>query len=560
MALLKRRGYFRPDHRGGLERALESKETLNAVAPETPRPLEMLEQIAVHGVDRLTTTDWALHELLVTAAYERDKAMAAEGFSLPMAQALVFLGQHARRATVRESLARLRDTTVTYGVRGGRQYEGVPLIVGWTSRDEVSDDIEYVLPKPVRTMMSSMPDYAYLELDAIGRMKARNGSGIKLYRGLARAMSRKKWLPRADNLHVVEVSAKTMARWLGYAEPNGKPLHIGHLRERAVEPAIRDLVHVKRFEVVGEGEGIVERVQVRRAKRKGAPIEAWIFTLRLNRPPEYHLLPAGISDEALVHVGGADEPRFRVHRKLWLRAAELARKHRVASSAIPISRAWLVAVQEALNGAPATEGSEARLRGQRLLDAVDRRGARAAAWDWFIEELEGPDLLAQPDVAGRSWYYIERDARAARIRRWKASKQKDSPRPVPANPSPKAVAQPSPKAARVAPQPPREEAPQAAPAPTAESVSPTAPLSWVEFILDEVATEADAEAMQESIFEMTLSGDPSAAVDGTIRYRAGLGTDTLCLGELPISDADLSFIAKRFANIIDDVSVGREEV
>jgi len=545
MTLLKRRGYFRPDHRGGLERALESKETLDTVAPETPRPVEMLEQIAVHGVDRLTTTDWALHELLVSAAYERDKVMAAEAFSLPMSQALVFLGQHARRATVRESLARLRDTTVTYGIKGGRLYEGVPMIVGWTSRDEVSDEIEYVLPKPIRTMMASMPDYAYLELDAIGRMKARNGSGIRLYRGLARAMARKKWLPRADNLHVIEVSAETMVRWLGYAEPNGKPLHIGHLRERAVEPAIRDLVHVKRFEVVGEGEGIVERVQVRRARRKGAPIETWIFTLRLNRPPEYHLHTAGISDEALVHVGGADEPRFRVHKRLWLRAAELARKHRVASSAIPISWAWLVAVREALNGAPGTKGYETRLRGQRLLDVIDERGARAAAWHWFIEELEEPDLLSQPDVGGRSWYYTARDARAARIQRWKASKQRaGSPRPVLAAPSPTVVS-------KAVSEPLREEAPKAS------GIVPMAPLSWVKFVLDDVATASDAEAMQESIFAMTLSGDPDAPVDGTICYSTGLGTDTLCLGELPISERDLSFIASRHERIIEDVRCGR---
>ena len=89
---------------------------------------------------------------------------------------------------------------------------------------------------------------------------------------------------------------------------------------------------------------------------------------------------------------------------------------------------------------------------------------------------------------------------------------------------------------------------------------PTAPLSWVEFVLDEVATEADAEAMQEAIFEMTLSGNPAVPVDGTIRYRTGIGTDTLFLGELPISDVDLSFIAKRFASIIDDMNVGRKEI
>jgi hypothetical protein len=362
-------------------------------------------------------------------------------------------------------------------------------------------------------------------------------------------MSRRKWSPRGDNLHVVEVPVETMVRWLGYAEPNGKPLHIGHLRERAVEPAIRDLVHVKRFEVVGEAEEIVGRVQVRRAPKKGAPIEAWTFTLRLNRPPEYHLLTVGISDEALVHVGGADEPRFRVRKRLWLRAAELGRKHCVSGSPISISLAWLVALQEALTSVPVTDGYETRLRGQRLLDAIDEKGARAAAWDWFLEELEQPDLLTSPSCGTKAWYYIEREARAVRIQRCKASKQKDGPRSVPANPSP-----------RVAPEPTREEAPQATPAPAAESVSPAAPLSWVEFILDEVATEADAESMQESVFEMTLSGDPSAPVDGTIRYRTGIGTGTLYLGELPISEVDVSFIAKRFASIIDDVSVGRRKI
>ena len=539
------RGNFRPQPRGKLTRAFADDKSLARIAPETPRPAEMLEHVAVVGDDKLTADDEALHELLVAHAYEQtDRLMDRAEYSIPTSYALSLLGENARRRGLKASLERLRSTTVSFGVARGRRYENVQLLVPWSEREGViGEEIHYIIPPPIQVLMASQDRYAHLELAPLGRMKSRYG--IRLYRHLALAMSRKEWSKDGDNLHTIRVTVDAMRAWLGV-----KDGHVGQLRLRAVDPAIRDLVHVQRFSLVPADETLREKdvtgwVQIEREQKRGAPVAAWVFTMRLNPPRRFHVRQAVVADEIMWSVGAPDEPRFRTPQSLWLRASSFGWDHGISGRHAGIFRGWLVAINEALTGNAVTDGYGIRdFRGQRLLDAIDGDGAEDAAWDWLVEEVKSPDLLKLETVIGPSWRKAEREARIARYNRWRDFKYgPDRKRRTAASSSPKAV-----------PEPLREKAPEAA------EIVPTAPLSWIEFVLDDVATGADAEAMQEAIFEMTLSGDPAATVDGTIRYRTGHGTDTLFLGGLPISDVDLSFIAERFATIIDDVSVGRKEI
>lgn len=413
-------GLFRPRPRGckgeDLSRALVSRKTLADVAPETPRPLELLEQVRIVGDDRLTADDHALHELLVDHAYRvTDQKMDRIEFSVPMSSALTFLGEHARRSGIKASLARLRGTTVTIGAADGRFYEDVQLLVPWTERDRTDgDEIHFILPRPIAVLMASQPRYAYLELEPLSRMRSRYG--VRLYRHLAATMRDRVYDPSSSNLHEFTIPVGQLAEWLGYRPAEGKALHVGQFRDRAVEPAVEDLFWVRSFSL--------HEAAPQHAIKRGSPIEAWKFILR-KAPTDRHVAPRmSISPEFLRRIGGVDDPAYRVDQFLWLRAAAFAHRHKVNASTSDLFEGWLVALKEALTMAkddcamPVSDGLYTHLRGERLLLEIEARGAQATAWAWAMEEIANPDLIALTGKEGRS---LARDARKARFERYKAT-------------------------------------------------------------------------------------------------------------------------------------------
>lgn len=533
-------GLRRPSPRGDLAKALADESALSVVAPETPRPEEMLEHVTVHGDDRLTADDLALHELLVAHAYETsDRTMSAAEYSIPVTHVLTFLGEHARRASIKKSLERLRSTTVTYGSKATKRiYENVPMLTPWTERSmdrdvgDLDEELHYEIPRPIRALMASQARYAYLELGPLAKMSSRYG--IRLYRHLSAAMALKTWDAGTDNLHEVDVDVATMAKWLGYGEPD-KPLHVGHMRTRAVDPAIRDLEHVRRFSLVD--------VAVRRAAKKGAPVEAWTFTLRLNAPPQHHTRKIGVSEAIFPHVGGVDDPRFRINQAFWLRAAGFAREHQVAQSPLEIFPVWLIAVREALNGDAVTVGySTRRFRGQRLLDAIDERGPENTAWDWLVEEVTSPDLLGPDFRRQREFYRLQREAQRARYHRYQDHVQ-GSER--------KRRAKDAASARAPAPAPLIEPRIEIAP------VAAEAPVTEIVFWCDLDADTTDVETLVNLLARRTFAGDEDALVQVTVKYCEGLGYVPYSAGMLPMTEMDVSRLKAEFRTIIENVEIVR---
>jgi hypothetical protein len=418
---LTEEGFFRPAPRGcrgeDLSKALVSRKALSEIAPETPRPIEMLEHVRVVGDDRLTADDHALHELLVDHAYRvTGQKMDRLEFSMPMSSAMTFLGEHARRSGIKASLARLRSTTVTIGTADGRLYEEVQLLVPWTERDrDVSDDIHFIIPRPIAALMASQPRYAYLELEPLSRMRSRYG--VRLYRHLAAAMRDRVYDPSSSNLHEFVVPVGQLAEWLGYRPGEGKALHVGQFRDRAVEPAIEDLFWVRSF--------CIHEAVPQHAAKRGAPIESWRFVLR-KAPTDRHLVrPLGIDAKHLRFVGGVDDPAYRVDQFLWLRAAAFAYRHTISASASDLFEGWLVGLKEALmmskdeTAMPVSDGHYTqRLRGERLLLEIEARGTQATAWAWAMEEIAAPDLIA---LSGKEGFALARDGRKARFERYHAT-------------------------------------------------------------------------------------------------------------------------------------------
>lgn len=83
---------FQPSSRGDISAALKNRKSLSIVAPQSPRPPEMLAGISViQGAGQLTSSDLALHELLISKAYQTDSSMSSTSYEIPLAECLRFL-------------------------------------------------------------------------------------------------------------------------------------------------------------------------------------------------------------------------------------------------------------------------------------------------------------------------------------------------------------------------------------------------------------------------------------------------------------------------------------
>src|SRR5690606_2610641 len=129
----------------------------------------------------------------------------------PVSTALRFLGEHARRDALKVSMRRLMNTTVSYGTRKTRRFEDVPLVFSYLESTETEDVIRYSLPEPIRILMRSMPAYAYLELAPLSQMKSKYS--VRLYRVLAAAAAKEKWVPGRDNRVIVSATLEDLYRW-----------------------------------------------------------------------------------------------------------------------------------------------------------------------------------------------------------------------------------------------------------------------------------------------------------------------------------------------------------
>lgn len=372
---------IQPATRGSITKAISTR-SLSIVAPESPRPLEMLEDVEITSTDVLTADDAALHELLISAAYEADKGMGNEFTSLPVSTALKFLGQHARRDALKTSMRRLRATTVSYGNAKARRFEDVPLIFSYIECTEKKDVIRYSLPEPIRILMREMPAYAYLELAPISQMKSKYS--VRLYRVFAAAAAREKWVPGGHNRVIVSATLEDLYKWTGFALDNGT-MNFGKFRQRVLNDLTAELSTVRRFSL---------RIEEIRKEARGRPLERVDFHLNL-RAPSHHLTRATFeeAEHIIRKIGGVDAPEFRVDSHIWVKAQKSFWTSRKFTNQM-FFNAWQTALQEALAKDPISPGYDRRhYRGHRLLAAIKSMGPHEAAFKFCAEEVAEPDLL-----------------------------------------------------------------------------------------------------------------------------------------------------------------------
>lgn len=380
---------FMPQPRGDLSTSL-TENTIAAIVPESPRPAPLLDSIKISGEDSLTANDVALHELLLSRAYEVESKLRKTGkplpdtHTIPVNLALRYLGPTARRDALNASLRRLAETSITFGNRANL-YENVPLLVSWTATDVESSIVAFSFPPPIRDVIRAKQRYAYLELVPLALMKSRYS--IRLYKRLALETSKHKWSPSAENLIILSGTPADVAQWAGF-QPENDMASVSKLRDRVLKFVETDFAALRAFsvslrEIYGTG--------------RGRPVERFEFRLHL-KAPSHHLASAYFErgEHKLKGVGGMDAPEYQVHSHIWQKAQSQFGKAvpEIFTSHYYFFQAWLLALEEALTKDAWSPAYERRsYRGQRLLATIEKLGPNEAAWQFCCEEAADPDFI-----------------------------------------------------------------------------------------------------------------------------------------------------------------------
>jgi len=401
---------FKPQPRGDIHAAIENNQLIR-VAPESPRPSDLLQNVKISSADELTANDTALYELLLSSAYETDAAnlksngKLAETHFISVDLVMPYIGPSSRRDAIKASLRRLANTTISFGSVDTCLYENVQLVTAWLESTKKDDRIKFSFPEPIRKVMGTMPSYAYIELAPLPDMKSRYS--IRLYKHLAlEAAKADKWTPDGDNNVYLYGTPEEVAAWAGYQPENGK-IAMSKLRERVLKFIETDFANLRTFsvsfkEIYGSG--------------RGRPVEKIEFRLGL-KSPSHHMVKMGyeLGDHKQRHVGGIDAPEFRVNSNIWLKAEKTFWNERKFQHRV-FYHAWLIALQEALDKDPVSPGyTQREYRGNRLLNAVSTLGADEAAFKFCAEEIADPDIAIDNWAIALEMPNDARDARKARI-------------------------------------------------------------------------------------------------------------------------------------------------
>lgn len=383
---------FQPSPRGSTSEALAKGASLSVIAPQSPRPAEMLAGVVIDNGDvDLTGFDLALHELLISRAYENDRSMTKTSYEIPLAECLRFLGPDSRRDAVERSMAKMEQIKLSFTGEDGRSFRGVQMLTSWQVTLNSETSLGYQFPDPIRWLMRTMPTYGYIELNALGRGSMRSKYSHMLYKRIALEVAKNPWRAGEDNRFDLVFTPEQLAEVIGFPSVKGT-VPFGKLQERVLSKAIDDFSGIRKFDVRISYDGLP-------APKKGTPVRKIEFGVRVNADPHHtvrantiHLQKAG------YRIGAPDEPRYRINSVFWLRVAKKFKTLGIDHSFAHAT--WLVALKEALDDFPLTPGgSTRRYRGVNLLCSIDADGVEAAAWGFFGEEAElGRDLVGSMHV------------------------------------------------------------------------------------------------------------------------------------------------------------------
>lgn len=370
---------FKPGNRGDITKALAQPTALTVIAPESPRPLEMLLGVTYDRESSLTADDGVLHELLMTAAIRDDAALEKETHAVPMRHILRLLGPEARRDAVKDSLSRLLKNTVSFGT-----FEQVPLLVSWIERADADELVHFTLPAPIKGALAVKTDYAYIEIAALPAMRSK--FVVRLYKALVAELKKsgRQWVKGGNNSVVITASVDQVAGWVCFPKEKDGTVRPGKVKERLLDIAAEQFKNVQAFALV-----VVPVL----ARTRGNPIIEVRFEMSLN-PPSHHQVSAIYDASGIKQFGGIDAPEFRVRQDVWLKASNHLSAQCTDLAHGVLFGLWTACIKEMLDEQPLSDGyANRRYRGDRLRQEIAKRGADQTAWAWAMEEAENPDLV-----------------------------------------------------------------------------------------------------------------------------------------------------------------------
>nr|WP_245494335.1 RepB family plasmid replication initiator protein [Rhizobium ruizarguesonis] len=345
------------------------------------------------GAADLTSTDLALHDLLITKAYESDRSMDGAYYEIPMAECLKFLWADARKEDVTASLRRMETVRLSFSGETGRSFRDVQMLTSWTAITGEAVAVGYQFPDPIRQLMRSMPKYGYVELAAIGQGSMRSKYSQMLYKRLAHEVSRRPWQEGSANTFTLEFTPAELAEVVGFNAP-AKGL-FSKLQERVISKLPSDFINVRKFELNIAYDGLAAP-----ARGQGKTTSLIQFHVKVH-PDSHHTVRSDTRPlQAQGHrIGKPDVALYRINSMFWLSAVKTFKS--LGLTHFSAHWAWQVALDEALEESPLTpEYSKRRYRGKELLGAIDANGPEAAAWCFFTEESElGSDICNSTHVA-----------------------------------------------------------------------------------------------------------------------------------------------------------------
>lgn len=347
----------------------------------------------------------------------------------------------------------------------------------------------------------------------------RSKFSARLYRRLALAASKEKWVPGREN--VVEVYATTdeLAHWIGWPRQKDGSVHSGKLRDRFLKRIDDDFASVRAFALECEED---------RASTRGRPLLGITFRLRLQPPSRHTVRVPAVVQRGEFRPGFKDEPRYCVEDRTWRAAAKKFREQ-LPTSPKGLSDLWKVALQEALDGIQHTDGyANRQFRGERLLAAIDARGADYAAWSFLAEEAESPDLWSMPLQERAKAEYSADEARKERIG-WKKPRSSEITAP--------------------------------AAHPETETANPDfETCTHIVLTANPALNSIEVGRLGDKIKSMKPDFTGGRVITLTIRFQVGTAYDRWNVGYFSLSEDDLDVILTKFRGEFDPNSVAEFEI
>lgn len=402
---------FKPAARGSVAKVVAEPQTLAKVAPESPRPPAMLSGMSIsRGVD-LTEKDLALHEIMLSHAYQIDPDFKEEEYRLDLDGVQALFGQNTKKEEIKSAAARLSDIRVDFE-HADQVFKRSPLLHSYELELKAGGSfICFSFPKSIKAMMNDMPRYAHIELAPIVQSFSSRYSHL-LYKALADRVSEEKWVydHRLINRYEARYTPCELVDILSFPKGADGTFNSGKL-VAAVERGVSEMKDVKRFSV---------EMDIRRGTGRGRPIECFIFTIEM-LPKALHMLPA-VSEKARMRAANEEKaiefyqakggdpyaPLDSIFGKASLQfctndflntVEDKEERHFLRSFPGKMRECWSLAITEALDQHAITVGYYSRqYRGQRLLDTIEKLGIDQTCFNYLEDEVRFPDLRETPNT------------------------------------------------------------------------------------------------------------------------------------------------------------------